>query len=103
MAKLHQRLDWCREVGGLTTANLALWLNAPYETVKGWVDRGHFPLDHRVEEVFKRLEALELAINEAVPGQLIPYEVRQRDRRDYLRGLYAQYAKRCSLIERDNP
>lgn len=103
MAQLHQRLDWCKQVGGLSFANLAYWFNVPHETVRGWLSKRRFPRDYKLEGVFERLEALELAINEALPDKVIPYEVRQRDRKEYLRGLYAKYARRCGLPLADNP
>lgn len=86
MLLLYQRLEHCREVGGLTLANIALWLDAPESTVKEWMVNRRYPRGYMLDDLYKKLGDLELAIKEA-GGPIIPPNIRQRDRSEYLRGL----------------
>jgi hypothetical protein len=98
MLLLHQRLERCREVGGLTLANIALWLDEPASTVKGWTIYQHYPQSYKLEYLLKKLADLELAIKEA-NGPLIPPNIRQRDRARYLRGLLNERRNRVSVAD----
>jgi hypothetical protein len=86
MSQLDQRLRRCREIGGLTLADLALWLQTPRETVKGWMLNGHYPTPALRHAVFKKLDDLEKAIAEA-DGPLVPSHIRLQNRATFLRGL----------------
>lgn len=99
MQQLHQRLKRCREVGGLTLADMSLWLETPRETVKGWLLGLHYPMPALRQEVFRKLEDIELAMEEA-GGLIIPTHVRQRGRTEYLRGLLD--ARRNQVPATDN-
>lgn len=99
MLLLYQRLERCREVGGLTLANIALWLDEPETTVKGWTVYRHYPRGYKLESLYQKLADLELAIKEA-GGPLIPPNIRQRDRANYLRGL--MHARKCKVPVSNN-
>lgn len=100
MQLLYQRLRRCREVGGLTLANIALWLDEPESTVKEWTVNRRYPRDYKLEHLYNKLDALELAITEA-GGSLIPPNIRQRDRNKYLRGLLD--ARKSQVPVTDHP
>jgi hypothetical protein len=95
MSQLYQRLERCREIGGLTLADLALWLETPRETVKSWMIGRHYPTPALRTELFRKLDDLELAIAEA-NGPLVPSSIRRQTRPTYLRGLLD--ARQCKKI-----
>jgi DNA-binding transcriptional regulator YiaG len=59
VAQFYQRIERCREIGGLTLADLALWLETPRETVKGWMLGRHYPTPALRTAVFQKLGDLE--------------------------------------------
>ena len=95
MLLLYQRLQRLRDVGGLTLANIALWLDVPESTAKEWTVNKRYPCKYNLEHIYKKVDDLEQALKEA-GGPLIPPNIRQRERANYLRGLINERARAVS-------
>jgi hypothetical protein len=79
---LKKRLDACAATGGLSTADLAMWLDLPYATVRSY-RRGIEPYPARRPQIDQRLLALERAIK-SDPRLPVPLCVKISERRQYL-------------------
>ena len=63
----QKRLEVAQSAGNLSTADLAIWFNRPYHTVRGWIHgrpdqgrkQGYEPWGPYREEAYARLVALE--------------------------------------------
>lgn len=77
----QDRLEWVREVGSLTVADLSRWFDRPYSTVNSWV-AGHKPSGPPadVREAFATL----VQIEEAIRTKLIPLKVMPLSKRQAL-------------------
>jgi hypothetical protein len=98
MSQLDQRLLRCRDIGGLTLADISLWLETPRETVKGWMLNGHYPTPALRFSVFQKLDDLEKAIAEA-GGPLIPPRIRRQNRSTFLRDILDERKRKVSVAD----
>lgn len=83
----QERLEQAKN-SGVSVADLALWFNRPYHTVRGWLvprtdrDRegGYEPWGPYRKELLKRMEQLETALTkkEWIKGQYAPRVKRQK-------------------------
>lgn len=89
MSSLKQRLDACARRGGLSTADLAVWFDLSYQTVRSWRD-GVEPYQSRRPQVEQRLLYLEAA-TDSDPRLPVPLSVRAQDRKSYLQKIRNDY------------
>ncbi len=79
---LRQRLDACCEKGSLSTADLAVWLDSAYATVRSYRN-GVEPYPARRPQIEKRLQWLEKAVATS-PRFPVPLYVRSSERKRYV-------------------
>ena len=89
---LQQRIDACLEKGALSVADIALWLDLPYPTVKSY-RQGTTPQAARQRQIEQRLSWLESAIR-TDPRLPVPLSVRARERKAYLMGVFAGVSRK---------
>lgn len=88
MLTLKHRLDLCAKRGALTTADLAVWLDLPYPTVRSYrLGRHVKPLESRLPQIEERLAWLETALKHDLRLP-VPLTVRAAERQAYLRGVF---------------
>jgi hypothetical protein len=82
----QSRLKACMKNGRMTVADLALWFDRSYPTVRNWVQFGTAPHGPRNEKFLAELELLEKLIRkrEGVP---VPFEVNHFERPAYIEKL----------------
>lgn len=85
MTRLHERLDTCARKGGLSTADLAVWFDLPYPTIRSYRE-GTQPNAARAPQIEQRLVWLERAIKDD-PQLPVPLSVRAGDRRAFIEGV----------------
>ena len=86
MAAIQDRLQWCMKHGRMTVADLALWLERSYPTIRNWVSFGVHPHGPRNEKVLEDLEYLEECIRKK-RGFPVPFEITHFQRPEYIKGL----------------
>lgn len=84
---LKSRLDACAKKGALSTADLAVWFNLPYGTVRSY-RQGIEPYDYRRPQIEQSLTCLESAVAKN-PGLPMPLSVFGAARKKYLRDIRA--------------
>jgi hypothetical protein len=80
------RLKACMKNGRMTVADLALWFDRSYPTVRNWVQFGVKPHGPRNEKFLAELELLEKLIGMR-KGFPIPFEVSHFERPSYVEKL----------------
>lgn len=95
MLTFAQRLERAKKAARFRTSDLAIWLERPYHTVRGWL-WGQGPSDDLAEEASYRLALLERQIknNKRLP---IPYKLKSgksKQRKTYLQGVLRAVHKR---------
>lgn len=88
---LSVRLKAIMKEGGLNVAELAIWFDRPYATMRCWVRSTHIPGSSFLKEVLLRVRLLEKVVDVAVKRgeSVVPYALRQGDERLlFLRKLY---------------
>lgn len=78
-----ERLERCMEVGQLNYTDIGVWFGRSAAAPRKWV-RGATPLGVYAQELAKRLQKLEIAIEARDGESLIPYTVSTRERKKYL-------------------
>ena len=80
MKSFQKRLERVKRDGSLTTADLSVWFDRPYATVRGWL-QGYDPWGPHGEESARLLGVLENAIKKRrgfpVPVRLSPIARRE--------------------------
>jgi hypothetical protein len=71
------------DVGGLTAADIAHWLDEPRSTVNGWIYDDIKPMSFKRVYLWSKLNALKKTIAKH-RGCVIPQHIRARDRKAYL-------------------
>lgn len=89
MHSLKHRLDVCAARGGLSTADLAVWFDLSYQTVRSW-RAGVEPYQSRRPQIEQRLLYLEAAVD-SDPRLPVPLEVRAQNRKAYLKKVRNSY------------
>lgn len=85
-APLKDRLAAACEKGGLTTADLEVWFELPYQTMRSYRG-GVNPYPARRPQIETRLKLLEAAVD----GRRhfpVPLNIRWSDRKEYIRGVF---------------
>lgn len=92
MISLQRRLDAVAKKGSLGTADLALWLDLSYQTVRSY-RRGVIPQEARYRQIDERLKGLERALrtDSRLP---VPLSVRARERKEYLLGVMSGVSRK---------
>jgi len=87
----QQRLRWCQENGALSVADLSVWFQVAYPTVRAWC-QGRIPRNARQSQFGFALAMLESAIREG-HGLPIPFELSQHKRPEYVRALRDRFSR----------
>lgn len=83
---LQQRLDKSARAAAFSTADLALWFDLPYATIRSYRE-GTEPYETRRPQIEQRLQWLERAVDK--DSQLpIPLTVRASRRKEYILGVF---------------
>lgn len=77
------RLQKVKKAGLLTTADLSLWFDRPYPTVRGWLD-GYEPWGPNGDRARHLLDIIESAV-EHRRGFPVPVHLSPSDRREHMR------------------
>ena len=80
--------------GAMSVADLAVWLDLSYHTVRSWRS-GSVPSEARREQIEHRLLLLDKAIraDAALP---VPLSVRAQERKKYIEGILNRVSRRRS-------
>lgn len=93
-ALLKDRLDKCAEHGALSTADLALWFDLPYPTIRSYREGiAAQPYTNRRVQIEARLQALEKAVKGDVRLP-VPLTVRAKDRKTYILTIRAFHSRK---------
>lgn len=84
MKTIQDRLRWCLKNGRMTVADLAVWCNRSYPTVRTWVLWGVEPRGPRTEQLFERITLLERLIHKGKDFP-VPYWIGHFDRPYYIK------------------
>ena len=85
---IAQRLVRCMDAGALSVADLAVWMNVAYPTMRAWV-QGRVPRSARARQLELSLAKLERAIDRGT-GLPVPMELSQHKRPAYMGALRAK-------------
>jgi hypothetical protein len=72
------------EVGGLTVADMAHWLDEPRSTVAGWANKDVEPMKFKHADLWRKLQVLSKIIAKN-RGYAIPDHIGMRDRIAYIK------------------
>lgn len=86
---LRERLDRCAGAASLSTADLAVWFELSYQTIRSW-RRGAHPQATRRRQIEQRLLWLEQAIDGDVRLP-VPLRVRSFERAQYVSAIRENY------------
>lgn len=87
----QKRLGAAKDAAGFTLQDLAAWLDSvPWQTVSTWLN-GRQPKGYRYERVDKALSYLERELKLARSALPIPLNVKEGERRAYVRKVRAKY------------
>jgi hypothetical protein len=82
---VQDRLTWCLKHGRLTVADLTLWFERSYWTVRNWIDGGVEPRGPRTGKMLDELAALERMIKRRRKPFPVPFSVDHFKRPAYIR------------------
>lgn len=91
-ASLKDRLDRCAKKGALSTADIAVWMDLSYQTVRSY-RQGVEPYENRRPQIIERLAQLEKAISSDARLP-IPLGVWKQDRKKYLLDIRASHSRK---------
>lgn len=91
-ASLKDRLDRCAKKGALSTADLALWFDLSYQTVRSYRN-GINPYDTRRPQIEQRLLALEKAVHSDTRLP-VPLSIWKDARKQYLLDIRAFHSRK---------
>lgn len=83
---LQKRLRTAKSLGDMAVADLALWFDRPYPTVRCWLEQGYQPRGPGGKEALRRLAILEVAIASR-QGFPIPANLRSHARPGHIKSL----------------
>ena len=93
MKEFSHRLEAAAVRAGFTTADLTLWFDAAYQTMRWWRAGRHAPLAAQLPQLEERLKWLETACQK--PSKLpVPLDVRQPARRNYILRIRKAFEKK---------
>lgn len=87
MGEVAELIDYCVRRGGLNLSDISRWLDAHLPTVREWAYNGREPRLHKLPMVLARLKTLKELVDDAPVGALIPNNIRQPKRPEYITGL----------------
>ena len=96
----QERLQAAQQAGNLSVADLSLWFDRSYHTVRGWLvpradrgrDYGYEPWDPHRNEILRRLTNLERFVSR----RKMPYRLKPTQRRDFLKKHAHDYNSKVS-------
>ena len=93
MQDFSHRLDAVARDACFTTADLALWFDSHYATVRAWRDGINVPNAARLPQLEERLKWLKEACR-VDAGLPVPLTVRAGDRKEYILGVRQRFSKK---------
>jgi len=91
----QSRLKACMKNGRMTVADLALWFDRSYPTVRNWVQFGTAPHGPRNEKFLAELDLLEKLIRNE-KGFPVPFSITHFERPGYIEKLRHEQDARLS-------
>jgi hypothetical protein len=96
MRSTKERLEEILQLGGLSVAELSVWLDCPRPTLAMWL-KGSEPRDYNRIKINRRLILLYLAISQA-GGPFIPEDLTLSRRREHLLEKKSEFVKSDRIV-----